>query len=92
MRRKPIKMHHTREVLCQKPAGTSNGLISVCLRIACSTVAHVIEWAAEAELTSPEAGALPDAALTRAMFNRGDSLSASGYTAACRAGLEGDPS
>ena len=71
MRGKPIRMHHIREVLRQKAGGASNRMISGCLGIARSTVADVIERAAEAGLTWPEAGALSDAALAAAMFKRG---------------------
>ena len=71
MRGKPIRMHHIREVLRQKAGGASNRMISGCLGVARSTVADVIERAAEAGLSWPEAGALSDAALAAAMFKRG---------------------
>ena len=71
MRGKPIRMHHIREVLRQKAGGASNRMISGCLGIARSTVADVIERAAEAGLSWPEAGALSDCPSSDNLRQRG---------------------
>jgi transposase len=70
MRGKQIKMHHVREVLRLKAAGSSNREISGCVGIARSTVGDILDRAATVGLSWPLAPDLTDEALTSALYKR----------------------
>lgn len=65
-----MEMRHVREILRLKQSGASNRRISACLGLARSTVAQVLERAAEAGLSWPLAPETDDAVLAAAIFKR----------------------